>query len=76
MEREAWEEKLIEAFALYTAHHPDAAIALISGMLVGLLEKAIGEDAFNSGRPIKLDIGSSKELVLRNSGVVRSNLIN
>ena len=55
MDKEAQQEELQEAFAAFAAEYPQSALALITGLFVGLLEYSVKEQGGDETLPIKID---------------------
>jgi hypothetical protein len=58
MNKEHWQEELQNAFAGFAAQYPQTALALITGLFVGLLEYTIEEGGGDKNNEIKIDGGN------------------
>ena len=59
MDKETQIEELQDAFAEFAAEYPQSALALITGLFVGLLEYSVEEQGGDKNQEIKID-GSGK----------------
>ena len=55
MDKEEQQEELQEAFASFAAEYPQSALALITGLFVGLLEYSVKEQGGDETLAIKID---------------------
>ena len=55
LKAENQQEELQEAFAAFAAEYPQSALALITGLFVGLLEYSVKEQGGDETLPIKID---------------------
>jgi hypothetical protein len=55
MDKEAQQEALQDAFAEFAAEYPQSALALITGLFVGLLEYSIEKHGGDKAQAIKID---------------------
>ena len=55
MDKEERKEELQEAFAEFAAEYPQSALALITGLFVGLLEYSIEEQGGDKNQVIQID---------------------
>ena len=59
MDKESQMEELQDAFVEFAAEYPQSALALITGLFVGLLEYSVEEQGGDKNQEIKID-GSGK----------------
>ena len=55
MDKEEQQEELQEAFTAFAAEYPQSALALITGLFVGLLEYSVKEQGGDETLAIKID---------------------
>ena len=55
MDKEERKEELQEVFAEFAAEYPQSALALITGLFVGLLEYSIEEQCGDKNQVIQID---------------------
>ena len=55
MKKEEHQEELTEAFAEFASEYPNSALALITGLFVGLLEHSVKEQGGDETMEIKID---------------------
>ena len=64
MNKEEQQEELQEAFAAFAAEYPQSALALITGMFVGLIEYSVKEQGGDETREIKIDGCGKRDIIV------------
>lgn len=55
MNKEDYQEELTESFTEFASEYPNSALALITGLFVGLLEHSVKEQGGDETMEIKID---------------------
>ena len=64
MTREEQQEELEDAFAEFAAEYPQSALALITGLFVGLLEYSVKEQGGDEKLAIKIDGCGKRDITI------------
>ena len=63
-DKEERQEELQESFAAFAAEYPQSALALMTGLFVGLLEYSVAEHGGDPSKEIKIDGGGKRDIVV------------
>ena len=64
MNKEEQQEELHEAFASFAAEYPQSALALITGLFVGMLEYSVKEQGGDETLAIKIDGCGNRDITV------------
>jgi hypothetical protein len=64
MDKEEQQEELQEAFAAFAAEYPQSALALITGLFVGLVEYSVKEQGGDENLAIKIDGCGNRDITI------------
>jgi len=64
MDKEEQQEELQEAFAAFVAEYPQSALALITGLFVGLVEYSVKEQGGDENLAIKIDGCGKRDITI------------
>ena len=64
MSKEETQEELQDAFTEFAAEYPQSALALVTGLFVGLLEYSVEKAGGDPKQEIKIDSGGKRDITV------------